>query len=194
MNEPKHVCIVQYQWNPPESELKDVCKKAYIKELSNNNNLDQESNWIASQLPTKDWALYSLYQKLKSKFSLVSPPIPSFYEQCKRKNKVKQKINNISLTELRSQILPNCKWTPWWNDNKYKQGSLTIEEQQQQQAKANNKQKDNKKDVPSKSPSSLHCLCLCCPSLRTLQQLSNHCLYQHLQLSIIHPSHHLHLW
>ena len=34
MNEPKHVKLVQFERNPPESKLEDECKKAYIEDLT----------------------------------------------------------------------------------------------------------------------------------------------------------------
>ena len=34
MNEPKHVRLVQLDHNPPDSELEDECKKAFIEDLT----------------------------------------------------------------------------------------------------------------------------------------------------------------
>ena len=33
MNEPKHVCYVQFVRNPPKSKLEDERKKAYIEDI-----------------------------------------------------------------------------------------------------------------------------------------------------------------
>lgn len=93
MNEPRHVCLVQFISNPLESKLKDEYKRAYIEEIRNNNKSEQELDWIPRWLLPIDRSLQYFYQQLKSLTN--------------------NDVNNVIKDNPDDDIFPACMTSPW---------------------------------------------------------------------------------